>query len=330
MSDQLLDASPPGEKRETLDCVIVGAGPAGLTALEYLSRFHRKVVALGANGPSPRLLSIDRTYNLPGFPNGISGQELLSRLAAQATAVGGAMLDATAVRVDGSFGNFTVQLSDGSSLTARTVILAMGVNDRHPDISNIKPHIGRFVRYCPVCDGYEHTGKHLGIIGSGGTVARHALFLRTFSHHITIFLHGQSRESLGFYKDTLAEKGIDVVEPRVVKILEQPADVSGDDILYQGYGLCLEDGKEHPLDVLYSALGCDLPLEPVRHLPLDLDEDGYIRVDCHQETDIPGLYAAGDLVSQINQISVAFGQAAIAAVSIQNKLYDHEGGQEEG
>lgn len=331
MSDHRLESAPQSGAAEKLDCIIIGAGPAGLTALEYLARFHRKVVALGADGPSPRLLAIDRSYNVPGFPGGVSGQELLSRLRTQAEANGGTVLDATAEWVEGRLGHFKVQLNDGSWLNARTVILAMGVRDRHPDIPNIRPHIGRFVRYCPVCDGYEHTDKHLGIIGSGGSVARHALFLRTFSRHITIFLDGASKDSLGDYSQILRSNGIEVFEPRVVKILEQAEEPGEDDgqPMYRGCGLCLEDGNEHPLDVLYSALGCDLPLEPVQDFPLDLDEDGYVRVDCHQETNVPGIYAAGDLVSQINQISVAFGQAAIAAVSIQNQLYDQEHQSEE-
>jgi thioredoxin reductase (NADPH) len=81
---------------DILDCVIIGAGPAGLTALEYLARFHRRVVALGAKGPQPRLLWIDRTYNLPGYPQGIPGPLMLRRLRDQAEEYGGIVRDETA------------------------------------------------------------------------------------------------------------------------------------------------------------------------------------------------------------------------------------------
>jgi thioredoxin reductase (NADPH) len=307
---------------QKLDCIIVGAGPAGLTAAEYLARFHRDVVVLGLNGPKPRLLYIDRTYNLPGYPQGVRGQDLRTRLVEQAKEMGAVIREETAVRIEGQDGDFRVQLNDGSTLCARKVILAMGVRDRHPDISNIEPHIGHFVRYCPVCDGYEHTGQNLGIVGSGGSVARHALFLQTFSNRITIFLHGESQETLGNYRSKLERKGIDFYEPRIVKIIEKQPEDSSSPSNYVGCGICLEDGTEHSLSVLYSALGCDLPLEPVRHLGLDLDEDGYLLVNENQETNITGVYATGDLVSQINQISVAFGQAAIAAVRIHNVLDD--------
>lgn len=325
MSNESTVASPP----ELLDCAIIGAGPAGLAALEYLGRFHRNAVALGGAGPRPRLLSIDRTYNLPGYPQGVPGLTLLNRLRQQAECMGGTVRPETAKRITGEDGNFTVELSDGTSLRARKIILAMGVCDRHPDIADIEPHIGHFMRYCPVCDGYEHTGKRLGILGSGGTVARHALFLQTFSNDITIFLHGEPRESLGRYEKILQSKGIEVHQPRVAQIIlcdEAARKVIADaaDSDYYGCGVCLEDGSAHPLAVLYSALGCDLNLECVRDFALDLDEDGYIRIDVNQRTNLPGLYAAGDLTSQINQISVAFGQATIAAVRIHNELDDEE------
>jgi thioredoxin reductase (NADPH) len=304
------------------DCVVVGAGPAGLAALEYLSRFHRKAVALGAGGPRARLLSIDRTYNLPGYPEGVPGIVLLARLRAQAEAMHGEVRDELAKSIYGVDGDFRVRLSDDTELRARKIILAMGVRDRHPDIPNIEPHIGHFVRYCPVCDGYEHTGMQLGIIGSGGSVARHALFLQTFSNDITIFLHGKSEETLGHYRPLLERKGIAWYEPRVVRIMEKQGREPSD--AYTGYGVCLKDGTAHELGVLYSALGCDLHLDCVTDLNLDLDEDGYILVDINQCTNVPGVYAAGDLVSQINQISVAFGQATVAAVRIHNALDDEE------
>ncbi len=306
-------------ERVTLDCVILGAGPAGLTALTYLARFHRRAVALGASGPRPRLLLIDRSYNLPGYPEGIAGAALLRRLREQAEEMGGQLLDTTARRVDGERGAFTVQLDAGEPLRARSVLLAMGVRDREPDIPGIGRHAGHFLRYCPVCDGFEHTGKQLGILGSGPSVARHALFLRTFSDRIAVFLHGESPEGLGRYAGMLGRRGIAVHAPCVVKVMEAGDSPETD---YAGRGVCLADGSEHPLDVLYGALGCHVNLEPVRHLGLKQDDEGYVLVDINQQTSVPGIYAAGDLVSDINQISVAFGHAAVAAIRIHNCLDD--------
>lgn len=307
-----------GTSPSSFDCVIAGAGPAGLTALTYITRFHRSAVALGGEGPRPRCSLIDRSYNLPGFAEGINGDKLIARLSEQAQEFGGEIWPQTATKITGVDGHFQIDLSDGRTITARKVILAMGVHDRTPDVPGIREHEGHFLRYCPVCDGYEHTGKQLGIIGSGGSVARHALFLQTFSNDVTIFLHGENAESLGNHKAILEERGIAVIQPRIVKLLLDD-DPNRE---YRGAGVCLEDGSAHPLSVLYSALGCELHLDPVRELGLNLDEDGYVRTDINMETSVKGMYAAGDLTSQINQISVAFGQAAIAAVRAHNALDD--------
>jgi thioredoxin reductase (NADPH) len=301
------------------DCVVIGAGPAGLTALTYLARFHRRAVALC--GPRPRLLLIDRSYNLPGHPEGVPGRVLLQRLREQAEENDGEVREAVARRVDGQDGDFLVQIEDGPPLRARKLILAMGVTDREPDVPGIQPHIGHFVRYCPVCDGYEHSGKRLGIVGHGPGVARHALFLRTFSDRIAVFLHGESPDSLGRYAGILERRGIPVYAPRVAAILEEGGDPESE---YPGRGVRLEDGSEHPLAVLYGALGCEVNLDPVRHLGLRLDEEGYVVTNTRQETSLRGIYAAGDLVSDINQISVAFGQGAVAAVRLHHALDEED------
>jgi thioredoxin reductase (NADPH) len=317
-----MNATKPTKGNEPLDCVVVGAGPAGLTALTYLARFHRRVVALGGRGPTPRLLLIDRTYNLPGYPDGIAGAAMLRRLREQAEEMGGEVRDTVARRIDGKNGEFRVELQDGPKLLARKVILAMGVRDREPDVPGISPHVGGFLRYCPVCDGYEHTGKRLGILGCGPAVARHALFLRTFSDQITVFLHGETPDCLGRQAKVLEARGIAVYSSRVVRILERDAARAAE---HSGCGVVLEDGTEHALSVLYGALGCDVNLAPVRHLGLKLDDEGYVLTNSRQETSLPGMYAAGDLVSDINQISVAFGQAAVAAVHLHNALADEDG-----
>jgi len=302
---------------EIWDCIILGAGPAGLSALTYLVRFHRSALALGGAGPKPRCSLIDRTYNLPGYPDGVTGVNLLKRLRDQAEEFGGEVWSQTAEDVSGNNGDFHVELSDGQTLRARKIILAMGVRDRAPSLEALREHEGHFLRYCPVCDGYEHTGRQLGIIGSGGSVARHALFLKTFSNDISIFLDGRDA-NFGRYEKILRDKEISYHQPRIVDVMidDDPA------AEYRGAGVCLEDGSAHPLGVLYSNLGCDLHFEPVRGLNLKLDEDKYILTDINQETSVPGIYAAGDVTSQINQISVAFGQAAIAAVRVHNSLDD--------
>lgn len=307
---------------QLLDCAIIGAGPAGLTALTYLTRFHRRVVALGAVQQNSRVHLIDRSHNVPSYRDGIRGAELIDNLREQAQQVGGDVRESLAEKVEGGNNGFTVHLDEGELLRARKLILCMGIKDRRLAIPGWEKYEGNFLRYCPVCDGYEHTGKQLGLLGSGPTVARHAIFLRTFSTHVSVFLNGERRTSLGDYAATLARKNIAVHEPRVVGFLESNDQTKH--LMHHACGICLEDGSRHELDVFYSALGCDMQLSPVRHLGLKLDDEGYIVTDIAQKTNIPGIYAAGDITSQLNQISIAFGQATVAAINVHNELDEED------
>ena len=310
------------DTEELLDAVVIGAGPAGLTALIYLTRFHRRALAFGGGGPKPRLLLIDRSYNLPGYPDGASGAALLERLREQAAEMEGEIRDEIVERVEGSDGDFRIRIAGAKTLRSRKVILAMGVRDREPDIPGIGPHIGEFVRYCPVCDGYEHSGKRLGILGCGPEVAQHALFLKTFSNEVSLFLNGADPGCLAGEQAKLEERGVTVHQPRIVRILDSEGDPESE---HPGCGVVLEDGSQHPLAVLYGALGCDVNLSPIRDLGIKLDDEGYVVTNMRQETSVRGIYAAGDIASAINQISVAFGQAAIAAVELHNALAEEEG-----
>lgn len=300
---------------QLLDCVILGAGPAGLTALTYLTRFHRRVVALGAVAHASRLHLIDRSHNVSGYRDGISGDELIAHLREQAQKVGGEAIEHFAEQVQGSDNNFIIHLDAGATLRARKLILCMGVKDRAPDIPGVEEYEGDFLRYCPICDGYEHTDKRLGLLGLGPAVARHALFLRTFSPHISVFLHGKSPESLENYASVLERKNVAIHGARVAGF-----ETSDGQSAHRACDSMLADGSRHKLDVLYSALGCNVQLAPVQHLGLKVDQEGYVITDGAQKTSVPGIYAAGDITSQLNQISIAFGQAAVAAINVHNEL----------
>jgi thioredoxin reductase (NADPH) len=267
------------------------------------------------------VLLIERTYNLPGYPDGIPGEELVRNLTEQAKECGGELRGETALSVSGEYPHFSVRLSSGEELCGRTVLLAMGVTDVQPDIPGIERHLGHFLRYCPICDGYEHSGGRLGILGCGESVGMHALFLRTFSDDIAVFLHGQGQDCLGPTLPRLQECGIKIHEARVERILE--LDRPGRPV--EGAGVRLADGSEHPLSVLYGALGCRANIDPVRQLGLKQDTDGYLIANRDGETSVSGIYAAGDISSDVNQISVAFGEAATAAIRIHNRLADDEG-----
>ena len=270
---------------EVRDAVIVGAGPAGLTAAIYLARFHRRVLVLG-DGPS-RASWIPESHNTPGFPHGVAGRDLLARLTEQAVEFGVDMRAARAEALSKSDEGFEVS-GPGVTVRARAVLLATGVLDRLPDLPGIEAAVRRsLVRMCPICDAYEATGKRIAVLGDGGLAQREAQFLSTYSEQVTVI--GTEDGDLAFDDHTVQWRGPDGQAPRT-------------------------------FDHLYLALGCQPQSALAAACGARLDEEGNLIVDTHQMTSVPGLYAAGDLVRGLNQIAVATGEAAVAATAIHNRL----------
>ena len=171
---------------EPLDCLIVGGGPAGLTAAIYLARFHLDILVVDAG--KSRAAWIPCTHNHAGFPDGISGKELIARMKEQAQLYGTRIEEDRVTRLDCKGALFTAEWGSGSA-TAKTVLLATGVTNRRPPMDE-ELHddaLARgLIRYCPICDGYEVTDKKVGVIGSDSHGVAEALFLRSFTADITL------------------------------------------------------------------------------------------------------------------------------------------------
>jgi len=180
---------------EMLDCLVIGGGPAGLTASIYLGRFRRRVTVIDKGWSRAEWITL--SHNLPGFPNGIAGPALLEAMRAQARLYGASLrtgvVDAL-VRADD--GRFTARL-DGVDLSASTVLLATGVIENKPPVPHLADAVKRgLIRTCPICDGYEAIGKRVGALGAGEHAAAEALFLRTFSDQITLLLPAHGADAL--------------------------------------------------------------------------------------------------------------------------------------
>lgn len=299
---------------EQFDCVIVGGGPAGLTAATYLSRFHRRV-ALVDDGDS-RALWIPRSHNQPSYPDGITGQELLAQMKAQAQRYNTTFLQGRVATVESDAQSFLLE-GDGLSLRARTVLLATGVQNRRPDVDPMTHRSALEkgqLRYCPVCDGYEVSGQAIAVIALDKRGVTEALFLRTYSSNVTVLklgaadLGGESREAL-------RAGGVRLEEG----VLEQ-VDFSGEKVAVHVQG-----GATLQFDTIYPALGSDIRNELAKSLDLELGDDDCIVVDTKQRTTRKGVYAAGDVVYALDQISVAVGHAAIAATTLHNDLRKQDG-----
>ncbi len=291
------------------DCIIVGAGPAGLTAAIYLARFHLRI-RLFDNGSS-RAALIPRTNNHAGYPDGIPGVELLDLMRRQAERFGAVREDAHVDAIEPEHDGFTVRLGD-RRIRARTVLLATGVINNPPDMPK-EAHDAALarglIRYCPVCDGYEVTDKNVGVIGTGDHGMREAQFLRGFSKHVTLIAPGAAHDLDEACRTKLAEAGIKHIDGPCT-----PITVDGDTIR-----VTTPDG-EQVFDTIYPALGSVIRSELAVAAGARASEDGCLEVDAHQRTSVPGLFAAGDVVKGLDQISHAMGEAGVAATTIRNLL----------
>jgi len=293
------------------EVLIVGAGPAGLTAATYLARFRRRVLV--ADGGSPRACWIPLSHNMPGFPAGITGDAILSRMRDQATEYG-AVIESGWVEGLGRDGDgFSARLN-GRTLRVRAVLLATGVVDHHPDLPGVERAIERaLVRICPICDGYEAQDKAVAVIGDGDRGVCEAGFLRTYSDRVTLIHIGAAAALTR--GDELARLGVDLVEAPIDNVT-----LEGDRVTALSWG-----GTFRSFDLVYSALGTTANAGLAEALGAIADDDGRLQVDLHQATSVPGFYAAGDVVRSLNQIAVATAEAAVAATAIHNALREKDG-----
>ena len=303
---------------QTFDCAIVGGGPAGLTAAVYLARFRRRVVLFDRGGSRAAL--IPTSHNHAGFPEGVAGGELLRRMGEQAAKYGADLRVGDVGGVVASGDSWQLG-GEGIDLIARTVLFATGVDNRRPamdeTVHRAALDAGQ-LRYCPICDGWEaggpQFGARIGVVGAESHGVAEALFLRTFTPHVTLFtlaeceLHEKDRKDL-------ADHGVSW-DPRPVAAY----DFSGEGVL-----LSFAAGDVAHVDTLYPALGSDPNDALIQALGLRTDEDRCVMTGKHQQLGLKGLYAAGDLVAGLDQISVAMGHAAIAAVAIHNDLRARDG-----
>lgn len=293
------------EKGVVFDVVVVGGGPAGLTAATYLRRFHRSCLVLDSGDSRARW--IPESNNCPGFPQGVSGVELLRKMKEQATSFDTqfeSVLVDSILRHDEGF----VVLAGERRWRARCVILASGLADKLPDAPWVQAAVAcHALRLCSICDAYEASDTRIGVYGPLADILNHGLFLRTYSPKVALL-----PTDLG---DSVPR--LDAAHAASIEVLPHGGSLGfdGEKCTY-----ALADGRVETFDCVYPFLGAYTTAGLVAELGAELSKSGEIMVDSQQMTDVPGLYAIGDVVGGLNQISVAVGQAAIAATAAHNHL----------
>lgn len=298
---------------DALDCLIIGGGPAGLTAALYLARFRRRVLVV--DGGAPRAAWIPASHNIPFFAEGIAGPDILARQAAAIAPYDVPVQPGTVATLERGDGCFVAQLEDALGtprlIRARRILLATGAVDVEPDLPDLPDAVRRgLVRYCPICDGFEARGRRIAVIGHDERGLGEAAFIaRTYSSDVTLLTLGQTLHLGPGSQDIVRRHGIRVISDPIAAL-----EMEGGRIAAMRFG-----GEAHRFEVLYSALGLRYRTDLARALGAEHDDAGALRVDEHNQTTIEGLYAAGDIVRGLAQIVVAMGHAAIAATDIHNR-----------
>lgn len=293
-----------------IDCLVIGGGPAGLTAAIYLARFHLSVRVVDAG--QSRVSWIPRTHNHAGYPGGIKGTDLLKHMRDQAEEFGISVEHGLVEHLELIEGGFAARITDSETIEAQTVLLATGVVNNKPPISPELHDVAMargLLRYCPICDGYEVTDKRVGVIGNRTHGFKEAMFLRTYTKDVTLIAPDADIELSDDEHARLAALGIATVGGPCASLR-----VDDDKIVAP------TPKGEFSFDSIYPALGSVIRSELAMALGAEGSSDGCLVVDDHQRTSVRWLYAAGDVVKGLDQISHAMGEGGVAGVTIRNDL----------
>lgn len=276
------------------DVIIVGKGPAGISASLYTSRSNLKTLVIGKSSNLVKSHQVDNYY---GFEQGISGSELLANGEKQTKRFGTHIVDDEVIALEYDFeGTFTVR-TKGDSYQSSAVLLATGSGKKMIPIKNLNMFEGKGVHYCTTCDGYFYRNKKVAVLGYNEYGLNELKEMEHFSDNITLLTNG-NKPVVDFGSAPVNEKKILALE--------------GGEYLEK---VIFEDGSEEAFDGIFIAYGTASSVDFARKLGI-LIKDGIIEVDGEQRTNLEGLYAAGDCSSAIKQVAVAVGQGAVAGLKI--------------
>jgi thioredoxin reductase (NADPH) len=270
--------------------VIMGSGPAGLTAAIYGARVDLEPTVYMGTKYGGQLMITSDVENFPGFPEPILGPELMDRMKAQAERLGARLIQEDVVKVNFRTYPFEVHSSNGVT-RAMAVIIATGANPKRLDLESETRLMGRGVSNCAVCDGFFFRNKEVAVVGGGDTAMEEATFLTKFANRVrVIHRRNELRASAALQKEAFSNPKISFIWDSVVTEVLGTGRVEGVRIRNSN------TGKEEEIRVngLFVAIG----YEPNTRLfagQVELDEKGYIRMKNETETSVPGVFAAGDV-----------------------------------
>lgn len=298
--------------------IIIGSGPAGLTAALYTARANLAPVVIEGIEPGGQLTTTTDVENFPGFPAAISGPELVMHMRAQAERFGTRMQSGEITEVRFGAKTHRVRLSDGQELETRTLIIASGARARYLGLESERQLIGRGVSGCATCDGAFFRNQEVGVVGGGDTAMEDALFLARLASKVTI-IH---RRDAFRASSVMGERALQhpKIEVRWNAVIEEVLDVARNEVT----GVRLRDTQtgepsELALSGLFIAIGHD-PNTRLFQGKLEMDATGYLRTQ-NTRTSVPGVFAAGDVQDPVyRQAVTAAGSGCMAALEVERTL----------
>jgi len=309
---------------EEYDIIIIGAGPAGLTAGMYAGRQNSKTLVIDKGLAGGLGLEVPMMQNYPGFDL-ISGMELIQKMKSQSENYCEIMENETIQSIDKVEGGFLLKTKTSPLLMseesdeikefkAKSIILATGASHKHLNVPGEEEFLGRGVAYCATCDGMFFVDKDVLMVGGGNSAAQEALYLKNLGCNVKLVHRRDELRCEHHLQKALEEKGIEVLWNSTVE------EIKGE-MMVDSVRL-MRDGKEedYKTDAVFVAIGDDPSNDLAKELGVELDENGFIITDKNQATNVEHVYSAGDITGGVKQWIVACGEGAVAAISAYNDL----------
>ena len=298
---------------ENFDIIIIGAGPAGLTAGLYAGRQNSKALVIDKGLAGGLGSEVPMMENYPGFDL-ISGMELISKMKPQCEKFleirENQIIEDIEKRDDGIYIKTKSSIGDDfNEYLTKSVILATGASHRHLNVPGENEFLGRGVAYCATCDGMFFVNRNVLMVGGGNSAAQEALYLKNIGCNVKIVHRRDSLRCEHRLEELLEEKGVEILWNSTIK--EIKGDMAVDSVTL------VRDGveEEYETDAVFVAIGDEPSNDLAKQLGVELDENGYIITDKSQSTNVSGVYAAGDITGGVKQWIVACGEGAVAAIS---------------
>ena len=299
--------------------VIIGSGPAGLTAALYAARANLKPLLIEGLEAGGQLMLTTMVDNWPGFRDGIMGPDLMAEMRAQAERFGTEIVQGNVASVDVNKRPFTLRMSDGQTITTEALIIATGASARWLEIGSDRKLSGHGVSTCATCDGYFFRGKPIAVVGGGDSAMEEAIYLTKFASKVTVIHRRDTLRASKIMQDkAFANPKIEFIwDSEVVDVNDlEKGEVTG--VVVQNLKTGVK--TQIPLDGVFIAIG-HTPNTALFKGQIDLDSTGYIVTHGGTKTNIAGVFAAGDVQDHVyRQAVTAAGSGCMAAIDAERYL----------